>query len=176
MFDPKPGCLVDEAMPWLDSCQLSSSRSPYLAHLLHLTGAELLSLTSPKQEVMVSIYLIFPKNMLELNFFRIMSVVPLLADGHSVNTKCYKDEFCNKKLQHSVANPVNPDQKLFLLFDPVHIFKNFFNNLMNRGSFKCPPFQGKECSPKFDHVKELYKKELGKPAKIAHKITERVKL
>ena len=101
-------------------------------------------------------------------------VVPLLADGHSVNTKCYKDEFCNKKLQHSVANPVSPDQKLFLLFDPVHIFKNFFNNLMNKGSFKCPPFQGKECSPRFEHVKELYKKELGKPVKIAHKITERV--
>ena len=92
MFDPKPGCLVDEAMPWLDSCQLSSSRSPYLAHLLHLTGAELLSLTSPKQEVVVSIYLIFPKNMLELNFFRIMSVVPLLAESLLTRSSILKSE------------------------------------------------------------------------------------
>ena len=63
MFDPESGYLdlVDKDTPRLDSCQLSSSRSPYLAHLLHLTGAELSSLTSPNEEVMVYLVYIYPK-------------------------------------------------------------------------------------------------------------------
>ena len=77
MFDPESGCLVDEETPRLDSCQLSSSRSPYLTHLLHLTGTDLSSLTSPNKEVMVYLVYIYPKQrFLESNLFRIMSVVP----------------------------------------------------------------------------------------------------
>lgn len=34
---------------------MSSSKSPYLVHLLHLTGEELSRITSPKEEVMVLI-------------------------------------------------------------------------------------------------------------------------
>ena len=50
MIDPESErCLDDKYYS-----RLSSSRSPYLAHLLHLTAAELSRMTSPKEEVMVS--------------------------------------------------------------------------------------------------------------------------
>ena len=50
MFDPESERCLDDN----DYSRLSSSRSPYLAHLLHLTAAELSRMTSPKEEVMVS--------------------------------------------------------------------------------------------------------------------------
>jgi hypothetical protein len=101
-------------------------------------------------------------------------VVALLTDAHSSNRKLYADELCNGKLQFSIPNPANESSRIFLLFDPVHIYKNFFNNLLNRGAFVCPTFQDNACSPRFEHVKQLYQKELGKPVKIAHKLTEKV--
>jgi hypothetical protein len=56
----------------------------------------------------------------------------------------------------------------------VHIFKNIFNNLLNKKEFKCPLFEGQPMSANVEHVRELYKLELGRPVKYGHKLTDRV--
>jgi hypothetical protein len=61
-----------------------------------------------------------------------------------------------------------------MVFDPVHLFKNFFTNFLNRKVFSCPAFEDIEVSAKFDHIIQLYNHELGRPIKIAHKLTQKV--
>jgi hypothetical protein len=102
------------------------------------------------------------------------TVVTILTDAHSSNRKLYADELCKGTMDCSILNPADDRLQIFLLFDPVHIFKNFFNNLLNRHIFICPEFQEKACSATFEHVKQLYQKELGKPIKIAHKLSDKV--
>ena len=51
----------------------------------------------------------------------------LLSDGHKTNTKFFT-ELCNGLLKTRIHNPHHGLWPLFLLYDPVHIMKNFFNN------------------------------------------------
>ncbi|QQP35180.1 Putative LOC101234561, partial [Caligus rogercresseyi] len=102
------------------------------------------------------------------------SVRASICDGHSVNRRFYSEILCDGRLKVSISNEEDGGQPLFLLFDMVHLFKNFFTNLMRRKNFKCPDFQGEGMSASFDHVKRLYELELGKPIKVAHKLTAKV--
>jgi hypothetical protein len=95
-------------------------------------------------------------------------VVATLTDAHSSNRKFFQQELCKGKLSTFVPNPYSPGSKVFLMFDSVHIFKNIYNNLLNRRQFLCPPFEGKNISACFKHVEDVYKKEMGKPVKYAH--------
>ena len=61
-----------------------------------------------------------------------------------------------------------------MLFDSVHVFKCIYNNLINKKEFKCPNFNGLEVGAMLSHIEELYKLELGKPAKYAHKLSEKL--
>jgi hypothetical protein len=54
-------------------------------------------------------------------------VLPVLADGHKTNARFFK-ELGKGELKVSVRHPFNPDWPLYLLFDPVHLMKNFYNN------------------------------------------------
>lgn len=73
-----------------------------------------------------------------------------------------------------IENPYQPGDKMFLLFDSVHIFKNLYNNLLLKREFKCPPFEDKELSANYQHVKELYQIEFARPVKYAHKLNDKV--
>jgi hypothetical protein len=100
-------------------------------------------------------------------------VVSVSVDGHSANRKFYTD-LCGGVLQASIAHPQNADSRVHLLFDSVHVFKNLFNNFLNRREFACPPFHGDTLAPKFRHIEELYHLELGHPVKYAHKLNDKV--
>jgi hypothetical protein len=56
----------------------------------------------------------------------------------------------------------------------VHIFKNVFNNFLNRRNFKCPDFGGTDVCASFQHVVALYQKERGNAIKYAHKLSDKV--
>ena len=88
-----------------------------------------------------------------------------LLDGHSINCKCYK-ELCSGMINLSIVNPLKAGYRILLLFDPVHVFKNFYNNLTNKLYFECPNFEDKFLKPNLQHIKDMYNAELGKSVKI----------
>jgi hypothetical protein len=101
-------------------------------------------------------------------------IVATLTDAHSSNRRFFQHELCKGKLSTFVPIPYSPGTKVFLMFDSVHIFKNIYNNLLNRRAFLCPPFEGKTISASFKHVEDVFKKEMGKPVKYAHKLSDKV--
>jgi hypothetical protein len=101
-------------------------------------------------------------------------IVATIVDAHSSNRRFYTEELCGGSLQTYIPHPVNSGSKIFLLFDSVHAFKNIYNNLINKGEFKCPPFAGKPMAAKAQHVRDLYQLEMGRSVKYGHKLTERV--
>ena len=72
-----------------------------------------------------------------------------------------------------IPNPVNEMSALFLLYDPVHIFKNIFNNWQRKLTFICPEFCDNQMNANFQHIKDLYNLECGKPVKIAFRLNDR---
>ena len=80
---------------------------------------------------------------------------------------------CNGHLRPSIVHPTKPDEKLFLLFDSTHNFKNTFNNFNNKERFNIPitgyeDILGKSCTPCFSHIKHLYALEEHKILKVAY--------
>ena len=77
------------------------------------------------------------------------------------------------ELKHSIEHPTRPGERLFLLFDFTHNFKNIYNNFLNKQRFNIPTtgheeLLGNTCFPKFSHIKHLYSLEENKALKIAH--------
>ena len=56
-----------------------------------------------------------------------LNVVLVLVDGHKTNIRFFS-ELGKGNHEISIEHPVKTDSKLFLMFDPVHIFKNFYHN------------------------------------------------
>ena len=101
------------------------------------------------------------------------NVVASLVDGHSSNVRFYTKELCQKVMEPYINNPHDKEGKLFLLFDPTHIFKCIYNNFQNRKIFHCPKFEGTtEIAPKFDNIKELYDIENTKVVKMAYQLSD----
>ena len=73
-----------------------------------------------------------------------------------------------------------PSRSIFLTFDPVHIFKNFYNNFHNYREFHFPelPVESNGCTTtwiaNFSDIEKLYELELTKPEKIAHKLSRKM--
>ena len=99
-----------------------------------------------------------------------------MTDGLSTNVRFYRECVCGGTLQVSVPHPYDPSSLHFLLFDTIHLFKNFYNNLVNRRRFVCPSFEpgGENFTVEFGHIEQLYQLELGEPVKIAYKLTDKV--
>ncbi len=97
-------------------------------------------------------------------------------DAYSANRKFYTHELCHGNLQPSIQHPSQPTLPVHLIFDAVHVFKNIYCNFLNRKYFKCPAFEeGEEdIVADINHLHDLYKLELGKPAKKAFRLTDKV--
>ncbi len=102
-------------------------------------------------------------------------VLLLSADNASPNRKCFL-KLCDGTWKMCVENPCLPGKPLFLVFDSVHDFKNIYNNFQTRRTFVFPSLEqdGKKLTAQFNHLEELYKLELLKPAKMAYKLNDRV--
>ena len=82
-------------------------------------------------------------------------------------------DLCGGTLKPSIDHPTKPNEKLFLLFDFTHNFKNIYNNFLNKHSLSIPTsgFEttlGNSCKGHFSHIKKLYAMEEHKTLKIAH--------
>lgn len=99
-----------------------------------------------------------------------LTVVSVSTDGHSANRKFF-EQLCGGK----IAPLVEADgEKIHLLFDPVHLFKNFYTNFLNRTILSPPNFEGKQISANFNHISQLYHHEQKMSVKAAHKLTLKV--
>ena len=79
-------------------------------------------------------------------------------------------DLCGGELSHSI--PTRQGERLFLLFDFTHNFKNIYNNFVNKRRMHVPTtgFQdilGETCVASFNHIKHLYAIEEDKTLKIA---------
>ena len=101
----------------------------------------------------------------------------ILLDNASPNRALLKS-LLNNFSQTSFADPNDSARRIFAIFDPVHNVKNIYNNFQVRKNFVCPaiPFTDmiSPCTANFYHIEELYKKEIGMPLKIAHKLNPKV--
>ena len=59
------------------------------------------------------------------------NVVLILLDGHKINIR-FLQELGNGTLEICIPNPLAQERKLFSMFDPVHLFKNFYHNFERR--------------------------------------------
>ena len=59
------------------------------------------------------------------------NVVGISVDNAAANRKFYKDFLCDGKWRTSIEHPFTGG-KIFLIFDPTHVAKNIYNNLLTR--------------------------------------------
>ena len=67
--------------------------------------------------------------------------------------------------------------KIFLIFDPTHIIKNIYNNLVNRRVFEMrsmTPILDSPLTASFADIVKVYNLECQKPLRIAYCLTETV--
>ena len=111
------------------------------------------------------------KEVTEIGF----EVIANTLDGHSANRKFYNNILLKGEKAVSIPHPLKNDgSRIFLLYDYVHIFKCVYNGFVNKRRFLCPPWNGEKIAPDMDHIECLRKIELGRPAKYAHKLTDKV--
>ncbi|KAF0301475.1 hypothetical protein FJT64_003101 [Amphibalanus amphitrite] len=61
------------------------------------------------------------------------------------------------------------------MYDSVHLYKNFFFNLMNKKTLVCTlPGLETTVQAQFKHLQKLHKLEMGEEIKMAFKLTDRV--
>jgi len=103
-------------------------------------------------------------------------VCGISADNATPNRRFFVDELCKGCLTTSIEHPFLPKQPIFLIFDAVHCFKNIYNNFVNKTWFSLPPFEndGMPFKACFQHLIDLFKLEMGKPAKMAYKLSDKV--
>ena len=93
-------------------------------------------------------------------------IVVTMTDGYSANVKLFKTKLLCGIETPCVPNPWVSDKNIYLLYDTVHLFKNTYNNFVNKDNFICPTLNlDGELHPNFSHIKELYTMELGKVQK-----------
>ena len=69
-----------------------------------------------------------------------LNVIAVSADGLSTNVKLFEN-LCGGELRPSIPNLTN-GKPMSLIFDPTHLFKNFYNNLLNKRHLVFPPIPG----------------------------------
>ena len=121
-----------------------------------------------------------------LNVLKVVSnlgfnVTDTMTDGHSSNVKFFT-MLSQGVLLPSIPNPFNLEKQIFLLFDPVHLFKKIYNNVRSKELFICPSLVNCDITDQsngmlhanFAHIRQLYDLESPKVVKMAHKITGKV--
>ena len=111
-----------------------------------------------------------------------------MTDQHQSNVK-----FFEKVLENSLNaaykeshlnglykdNPFTHDNRIFFLFDIIHLYKNFYNNFLRHKLFECPFFPPADdhtqiIQANFSHIQELYDLEAGKPERMAFKLSKKM--
>ncbi|CAL1266481.1 unnamed protein product [Larinioides sclopetarius] len=87
---------------------------------------------------------------------------------------------CQGNLANCISNPVEPDSKLFFLFDTVHLIKSVRNNWFNKKTlgqvlcFPSPDNSSKISLAKLQDLKDIYETEKLNLIKKAPKLSQKV--
>ena len=121
-------------------------------------------------EMMKKIFMNVLKAITEIGF----STCAVVVDGNRLNMKFYRQELYGGTMGSAIINPFKTEDKIFPVFDSVHIFKCLYNIFLNKNELKIPAFgEFRELNPVFQHIVRVYELELGKPVKYAHKLTDK---
>lgn len=113
------------------------------------------------------------KTLTEIGF----NVVSCTTDGHRTNQSFHNSLGANGMHPEWIVNPYSTgDARVYTMYDTVHLFKNFYFNLLNKKSLVCPPMPGTDVTlhAESKHLDQLYCLELGGAVKMAHRLTDRV--
>ena len=113
------------------------------------------------------------KTLTEIGF----CVVSCTTDGHRTNQSFHNSLGTNGQHPEWIINPYSTDgARVYTMYDTVHLFKNFYNNLLNKKTLECPPMPGTEAPLRAasKHLEQLYLLELGGEVKMAHRLTDKV--
>lgn len=100
------------------------------------------------------------------------NVVAVSVDNATTNRKFFVDCLCAGNLRTNIIDSVT-GQPLFLIFDPVHDFKNLYNNFQSRKVFECPALADDlpgGCCANFKHIVDLHNMESTMILKMAHRL------
>ena len=104
-------------------------------------------------------------------------IIAVISDNNVVNRNSFKKLADSDSLVPFIYNPVHRDQKIFILFDSVHILKCIRNNWINqknsRQTFTYPSFQDDSVIQRasFGDLKSLYEIEKGITIKQAYRLS-----
>lgn len=98
--------------------------------------------------------------------------VSLLSDNNRINRNVFA-AICGDVLQPSIVHPLDSTQRLFFLFDPVHLLKSIRNNWINQidQTFHFPRVVGNAAKACFAHLEQLYDSERSAVVKLAPNLT-----
>lgn len=101
----------------------------------------------------------------------------IISDNNRVNRNMFS-LLCNGVLQPCIKHPLNPERKLFLMFDSVHLLKCIRNNWLGQSdydhTFLCPGIVNEMlCKASFAHVRDLYSSEKNSVLKLAPNLTHK---
>ena len=85
-------------------------------------------------------------------------VVSSTADNHSANRKAFL-ELLGGNWGSSIPNPYDNNLPIFLIFDPTHNVKNFYNNLVNKKWFDYPTDDGDITTCSLQYIENLIESE-----------------
>ena len=95
-----------------------------------------------------------------------------MTDGHSSNMKLFNTKILGKDSDElCVENPDSPGSQIYLMYDPVYLFKNFYNNWTKKINFDC--LTG-TIELNFGYLQHLYDIEKTISPKKAHKLSKKV--
>ena len=102
-------------------------------------------------------------------------VVSCTTDGHRTNQGFHNSLSEDGRHPEYIMNPYNPDSRVYTMYDSVHLYKNFFFNLLNKKTLVCQmPGSETALQAQFKHLEQLYKMEMGEDVKMAYRLTDRV--
>lgn len=104
-------------------------------------------------------------------------VVSCTTDGHRTNQSFHNSLGDDGKHPEWIENPYSPESaRIYTIYDTVHLFKNFYFNLLNKKTLVCPPMPDTEAPLHADykHLEQVHMMELGGQVKMAHRLTDRV--
>lgn len=111
-------------------------------------------------------------NLIQKYNFKVLCII---TDNNKVNQKMFSTLSENIHMD----NPAYINEKIFLTYDFVHIFKNIYFNWLNlknyENTFIYPDFDdfSKTKKASFAHIRQVYKKELSHVAKRAYKLNDK---
>ncbi|XP_043208122.1 uncharacterized protein LOC122373815 [Amphibalanus amphitrite] len=84
-----------------------------------------------------------------------LTVVSVTTDNHRTNQAWHRSLGTDGHHPEYLINPYSDDEKIFTLYDTVHVFKNLYYGMMRNKSLRLPPLPGSEdqrdLEVSFDH-------------------------